>query len=540
MLALDTEDNSKGGTRIINFFDGEKHYTFTGKTCRVKAWDWLAEHSKRGREEVWAVNAEYDLINLFGYEWIGKLVTMQYVSSGLMCAFYREGPITFFDTLRHWAKSVSEMGEYIGLPKLKADFESITYCRRDTEIVYFFVQRMLSIYESLDLRLRSTLPAMAMQLFKKFYRRQFPRFEENEKALFHRGYYGGRNEVYRFGSIDGPINHYDINSLFPTVMLSSVYPSLRKWSYVKSPDFDKEGIIEGWVTLPYCYYPCLPVREEGEIVYPYGGFFGAWTYPEIRQFLLDGGRIIKIKNAIEFSDTERPFSAFVEFCYGMRQQSGNKLENLFWKLMLNSLYGKFAQSKGVTSIYYSDKLRSVVEKSIPSDSSQSNVIWSAYVTAYARLYLLKHLRSCSEVFYTDTDSLFTRDTMTTGSELGAFKLEGIYSRGEFSGNKLYIVDSIVRAKGVPNLLKDEKGNTVFDSEGNPVSPARDFIRTGRAIFRRPARYREARKTFARANYWYEVEKRRQKVYTKRQLLKDGKTEPWRYGEYKSWVDNNGR
>jgi hypothetical protein len=80
-----------------------------------------------------------------------------------------------------------------------------------------------------------------------------------------------------------------------------------------------------------------------------------------------------------------------------------------------------------------------------------------------------------------------------------------------------------KAKGVQRAqIKD--GKLVADA-------ARDFIRTGRALFRKPIRFRESRRVLLTPNVWMEMEKKREAVYTKRRLFTDGHTEPWEWARY---------
>lgn len=516
MLALDTEDNSKGEVSIINFFNGVRHYTFTGKNLRQNAWDWLKQQDK---EICWAVNAEYDIINLFGAEWLGRIVTLQYVSSGLMRAFYKEAPITFYDTLRHWSLSVAAMGRLLKYPKLEMPHLGCNckkcqeYCKVDTEICWRFVAEMLERYEWLGLKLRATLPAMAMQLFKKFYREEFDLLPQHIIKFFREGYYGGRVEVFRFGEIKKSIRHYDVNSLFPSVMYRGVYPVIKSWHKTKNPNFSNTGVCRCVVEVPESFATCLPARSNNEILFPWGNIEGVWTYAEINNLLSSGGQVFPI-DAIEFSDTESPFDDYIDFCYKERLKATGEVDKIFWKLFMNSLYGKFGQSRGITTIYFDQKKREVVEREIRSEAKTSNVIWSAYTTSLARIKLFDYIRSCAEIFYTDTDSLFTTDIFPVSTELGGLKLEGTYANAEFKGNKIYVVDQKAKAKGVRQEF------------------ASDFIRTGRAVFRRPARFRESRKTFLKANVWYETEKNLKAEYTKREILADGQTKAWNWQQYK--------
>lgn len=533
MLALDTEDDSEGHVSIINFFDGQEHTTWClssidragvsgvrvfsdAEAMRREVWGWLTTQTP---ELCWACNVEYDLVNVFGAQWLGKLVTLQYVNAGLLRGSYnplkhKHGGITFYDTTRHWALSVEAMGEYLGLPKLPKQFESIDYCRRDTEIVWQFADGMLRRYRALNLKLKATLPSMALQFLEHF--TTIPRTALPRPLVewMRGGYYGGRVEVFRIGSIHERTYHYDFNSLFPAVMRQERYPHLGQWEVVTDPDWTKEGMAEVTIDVPQMFIPALPYRGSDEILYPYGPLSGIWTYPEIRQALADGATIRRVVQAIQFPKTYNPFCDFVSYCYENRLKAKTAFDKLHWKLFLNSTYGKFGQ-KGNLFMIHDDR-----EFEMETFASHANVIWSAYVTSYARLWLLKALRACTAVYYTDTDSIFTPDILPTGTDLGRLKLEGEYQECEFVGNKIYVLDGKAKAKGIRG-----------------AGPAMDFIRTGRAVYRKPARYRESRKTFAQANVWYEVEKHFSKAYTKRRVLPgEPMTQPWHVLDYLREVD----
>lgn len=532
IIALDTEDDSEGTVTLINFFDGETHIGFHGENMRPRAWDYL---QRIGFAHVWACNMEYDLVNLFGWEWLGKLVTLQYVSAGFMRGSYCEGPITFYDTLRHWPASVAKMGEEIGLPKMDAVFDGSMpfdelqrYCERDTEIVWRYTTAMLARYDDMGLSIRATLPGMALQLFRKdFYTKSFVRLPPTVMEFFRSGYYGGRVEVFKMGVTMGPFSQYDVNSLYPSVMAAGKFPSLHNWYETTRPDWSYEGMADVTMEYPYHTIPALPVRHEKEILYPYGRLRGVWCYPEIRQALRDGGTILRVHRACEFPETESPFTSYVDAIYARRMASDSDVDKTIYKLFMNALYGKFGQSNdGMVTIFNDVEIANTSNKS----SEHVNVIWSAYTTSYGRLHLLQLLRACSAVYYSDTDSLFTPDTFPTSTTLGGLKLEGkgVIVKGNFKGNKLYLITR----EGADGSQRE-----TAKAKGVRASEAAGFIRTGRAVFRRPARFRESRKNFVTANVWYEVEKREVTQYSKRRLRRDGSgyTEPWALNEYERQV-----
>ena len=76
----------------------------------------------------------------------------------------------------------------------------------------------------------------------------------------------------------------------------------------------------------------------------------------------------------------------------------------------------------------------------------------------------------------------------------------------------------------------------LETNSIPKRVAADFIRTGKAVYRKPCRFRESRKTFATANKWYEVEKHLNKNYTKRRIIEgEPVTQAWHIDDYKREV-----
>jgi hypothetical protein len=367
---------------------------------------------------------------------------------------------------------------------------------------------------------------MALQLFKEFYLKDFIDIDDYHLEIMRKGYYGGRVEVYRVGKIAGSINHYDVNSLFPSVMESENFPDLSSMNVTSSPDFKNEGIFEGKVYIPKTEIPCLPVRDS-ELIFPYGIVGGSWPYPEIRQLIEDGGKVLECRQAIEFDEVEKPFKKYVKFCYQKRLESNNELDSMIWKLFLNSLYGKFGQGSELEIIFDDES------KIIKGKARHVNVIWSAYVTSYARLKLLKFLRGCNSIFYTDTDSIFTFDDLSTSDKLGDLKQEGHYSQVEFKGNKLYCLDN----PGEPckRHKKIECDICRYKAKGVPRKKAAEFFQTGKVTYRRPIKFKEGRKRGIQPNVWHDMTKVDNKRYTKRKILSDGGTEPWNISEYRQWV-----
>lgn len=544
--ALDTEDDSKGNVYILNFFNGEKHHTFFNQKDAQK---FIA--SLEGKIQIWCTNLQYDLINTFQ----SALYHLEigYVGSRVISAKVIETDIVFFDTLNHWKISVEEMGKRIGLEKLKANgkFNDVTYCRRDTEISWHFVNTMKKHYESIGCELKATIGSTALRFFQtKYYRMQRERlFNKRQIKFMLKGYFGGRTEIFHNNPVEGNIQYYDFNSLYPSVM-KKAFPIIKKdmFGFTKTPNFQNEGIVYARVESPIDMdVPYLPVRNEhGSLIFPLGAFRGYWTYFEIREALRLGYTIKKIFNAFEFcAGCSFPFSEFIDDLYSKRLDA-QKIKDILlsdaFKLLMNNLYGKFGQGNEYTKLIPHTKgVKLKPDDEIMGDMIlrkekgdyplHTNVIWAAYVTAYGRHKLWEGMRDVQEkgglLIYCDTDSIIfesSKRVFSDSSQLGALKSEGEFEYAYFKLPKLY-------------KLIEKGGSTKYRSKGVPRAVAEEFFEKGKATFKRPNKLRETlrrnlnpkRKIKLIANFWDDTEKITHKTYDKRKVNKDGTTEPLRIG-----------
>jgi hypothetical protein len=296
------------------------------------------------------------------------------------------------------------------------------------------------------------------------------------------GYYGGRTEAFKRGKISN-IYYYDINSLYPYVMTKS-YPDPNSLTNVNKSCLyyinNYEGLTKIKIKCPdYIKIPLLPLRTKDKLIFPTGIIEGTYTHIEIKKALQIGYELIEIYDGIYFKETINIFNNFVNDNYNNRmklKKIGSPLEYVY-KIILNSLYGKFGQRYDVKqNIYFindfdfSDnnikkykevevlKEYFVVTKELcekPPDFIQP--IWSIYVTAYGRLELYELFEQVGfdEVYYCDTDSLFTTKLLKEGLKLGELKLEYKIKSGIIIKPKFYEINGIVKAKGLKGFNKKE-------------------------------------------------------------------------------------
>lgn len=516
MWVLDTEDNSKGKVYWINFFQGTEHVYFSK---RERAIEWILDQSG----DFWAVNLEYDLINLFG-PLLDKLCVLTYGGFGLLKATLFGRPVKFFNTLRHWALSVEDMGERLGYKKLPFDPTSLRYCQRDCEVTWFFIQEMMKRYAELGIQqVKATLPSTALKLFTESYCKVRYVRDDRQKVweFLAQARYGGRCEVYFNKPIQDTVWEFDINSSYPHVMRTEAFPNLDSIDpFPKSPRFDREGVATCTVQAPQLEFPVLPYKcpESKKLLFPLGQFTGTWTYPEIRVALSVGYALKKVHACVEYEPMPSPFKGYVDFLYSRRQEVKEKdpLMAYTLKIAMNSTFGKFGEEGELQIVSKNGR------HSLSNVPKHSNMIWAAYILAYGRLNLYRFMQEGAErgkLLYVDTDSVFVRAPkrpFTPSRELGALDFKGKHSYAHFKLPKLYRVEDTYKAKGIPNDLH----NKAF-----PQKLKKDFFYDGIAEFMRPYRFLEARKVKEIPNLWRTVTKQLQSEYTKRKVYRDGNTWP---------------
>lgn len=566
LISLDTEDDSKGNVEIINFFDGKAHHTFENIEGAEK---YIVSH--KGKVEIWAVNLQYDLTNLF-YNRPG-LCRMNYVGSRLISAQIEGTKIYFKDTLNHWKISVAEMGKKIGLEKLEESLfdgtkkpskaELIKRCHRDSEITYFFVKKMQEKYKSIGAKLKSTIGATALDHFcthSDYTKPNKNPFSFEELVFMREGMHGGRTEAFFNKPIKGMIRAYDFNSLYPSVLAENEYPILEERYFTNKPDLSLEGVIHAKVRATRnLWCPYLPCRSDRGLLFPIGTFKGHWTYFEIREALKYGYKLEKVYKALEFSGgTYNPFREWILGHYQRRleaQKIGDDLESDSCKLIMNNLFGKFSQGNEKTELLPITKNRLKKHSGVILENkyilcnfqshdwpSHTNYIWSMYCLAYARDKLFKAIQSisnCSSRFlYCDTDSLFIAGNeadFVSSKKLGELKLEGEFEEAYFKGLKnyrlTYTKEWYDKKTGIKDAEKEKR--TIYKVRGVPRRYANLFFESGYVEYRKPFRLREAlRRNSGKKkiipiipNYWEKIHKEDKKIYDKRKVLKNGQTKP---------------
>jgi len=460
----------------------------------------------------------------------------------------------FLNSLSFFPGSLEKMGKLIGHHKLPGDAFSKKYVIRDAEIPQRFMVDFQKRLHALGVNLGVSIGQIAMSAYRANFmpEKEIGTFNDN---LCLKAYYGGRVEMFYKGGVKD-LHVVDIKSSYPDVMRNKFYPdtSLISESTIHTHEF---GVGEFTIFVPKMFLPPLPFRhlKSGRLYFPTGTITGHWTYAEVRLALSVGCSIIKEAPGFGTNASISPFTHFVDHFWEEReaaQKAGKEFDSFYLKLLMNNLYGKFAQHKDLNVMTRTRWTQKRLEKeegaeeghigpffnyTIPRKKppATANYMWGCYITSYARISLYEKMQKVMEaggqLVYCDTDSvMFTRDTkgLDIGNSLGQLSHE-FYDLGIFRQSKGYLL-----CNHLSSILatKEKEFHIVkVACKGVPQHSAHDFIMQGVAFFRKPFRLKEGLvRTHAKANknaidissklgvnVWDDVKKQMNGIYIKRSI-----------------------
>ena len=384
------------------------------------------------------------------------------------------------------------------------------------------MQKAQSIYYEeykVDIVTKLTLSSLALTIYRtNFYDpKTFPIHipNRNEDTFIRRAYYGGHADTYIPKGED--LKYYDVNSLYPYIMKTFPMPGGKPvWrGNLEGQDIDSlYGYFEAHIVCPKTITrPFLPYRDEKSktIVFPTGEFVGVY-YSEELKYARDIGYQVTPLSGYSFEKMNSPFDSFVKTIYDNRQEAkkrGNDAMSYVYKLLMNSLYGRFGINPKctITEVCDLDRYNLLTKKSDfifadklselyyivtywsntgqVSDSDWcppriSAVQLAAAVTACARIHMYPYI-SRPDCYYTDTDSVVLGSPLPeeeiSSTELGKFKLEYNVIEGIFLAPKSYYILSqegkkIIKHKGLAKALVNKEWfeSQYFDIKRTMLTP----------------------------------------------------------------------
>lgn len=467
--------------------------TFFNKEECIK---FIYEHKRLfQRKYIVSTNLQFDLTALFFNTPYWNDLKMCWSNSNLISGTIKfsdsnkNGYITFIDTLNFIKLSVMELGKIVSIPKIEIDKSlfnkkelneeelnlMILYNVNDCMISQSYMYHIQKTINNLGGVIKSTIPSSALDLFRRRFQKDVLIKEEKileDKSVtdfIQKSYYGGRTENFNIGKFDNTF-YYDVNSLYPSCMINDFpFPNSVKIGNKTLEEINNfMGVSEVDIIAPKnLNIPLLPFKTKSKTIFPIGRIHGIYTHILLKEALKIGYKIEWIYKQIIYTKSIPIFRQYVNDLYDIRKRMKleNNIEETTIKLLMNGLYGKFAQrpqklyetitidkmtpeflmkkmKQHYKIIENNEKTLYIMTKETKKYPKNNFCILASYVTSYALLKMYKILINCNPI-YTDTDSIITQSELNNeivGSELGKFKLEKsglieIYAPKNYAFNK---------------------------------------------------------------------------------------------------------
>ena len=382
------------------------------------------------------------------------------------------------DSLKLIPFKVSVIAEKFGLPykeSIEYDYsrpigykpteDEVHYCYRDTEIVCLALRELAN--KGID---KLTTASSAISMFKKFcdgkWDDLFPALSKQDDDFIRRAYRGGfcyvEPEYVNKLVEDGMV--LDVNSLYPSRMYYCPMPKGKpiyfrgKW---------EKGLYVQHISCRYKlkdgYIPCLMSKgflcKKIDYKCESNGIEELYlTNIDLKLFIehydvdhityIDGFAFQALMPDAEFN----PFMDYIDYYIKMKieaTKNKNKVDRQVSKLMLNSLYGKFASRlEGEHSIPYIDDLGCLrFQSSGLEDMKAYYLPVAVFTTAYGRDLTIRTAQKIKEqgkFIYSDTDSIhILASADISGIEiddtaLGKWAIEERFDKGKYLRQKTYL------------------------------------------------------------------------------------------------------
>jgi len=467
--------------------------------------------------------------------------------------------VRYRDTKHLFPMKLSQLGEALGFPKGETPIdyiegnpreiseEDIAYCIQDCNILVRAINNMESLVASWvgktveEVAIPLTTASLAYRVWcenhwpehwgwwgkdKKGDRTQWVNGAACNKVFnmtAKEAYAGGRVQVIgNPGQSYFDIISYDANSMFPSVQANYMFPDIKKCHQIgPSPD-TLESIFDS--DLEVCWANVRMSTTDGQLFLPnrndlgrldwnQNKFSGWLAEPELKYALREADWELDELRQLNTSRAINPFRDHVRKFYDLRLEAKrNKDPNeIFFKLLLNSGYGKFAQRATTQRIENPTQMKKIFEQEDYFWEDRYDLRWydgrtmqmpylidnealdripdsqwfgfASFITSGARVELQKGVEAAGEhALYVDTDSVYMNveaqsrfeKAIPLGEGMGEWKQEQEtpHKRAVFYEPKAY---TLYGNDGLRAKVK-HKGVDTHDRDGNFLPNAGDLTK----------------------------------------------------------------
>jgi len=354
--------------------------------------------------------------------------------------FFRRGSL---DYLAEFFKlGVRKLDKPVGLGEQPLTEKDIPYAMRDAEIAYKLGLLIRETDKQFGLDVTFSCAGLAENIFRQEFVKDTIYLPD--KAIVGSSlmsYHGGRN-WYKY---DKPVivkncYEYDIKSAYPFAM--STLPDFSNGKYQWSSGFQSDkpfSIMK--VQFKKDFPSSLAFLDSGRYA---AGCCVSWiTYNEFVAIQKYGNFVEKVEKQVSFipnpTKESPPLKEFVNKFYVLRSEAkaaGDVVKSEMYKLIMNSLYGKFIQTIAKDKVFFLDKSGNLQNKVTWVAAGLFHPFIASLITGIIRGQLLE-TELYSKACHSSTDSIKTVNKIITGENLGDWE-EQVYGDCIILRNRLYL------------------------------------------------------------------------------------------------------
>lgn len=376
----------------------------------------------------------------------------------------------FFDISNFYDGSLKECAKIVNMEKFKEDYNDPKYCIQDSKITK---QLGINLIETCKKLFKGKTPTRyySKAYFSYLYLNihnlvKYCRYTQSEEELSEflqyciLSYHGGIFETFKIGECKG--NRYDINSAYPhaisklpSVNIGNLFfdRNMNKDKFSKLPLISQNFSV--WkVKTQYNGYMPYKSKKLNLTIYPLTNkkYEIYLTGYEIQHLLKHDHKITFIDGYyLTFKKVNFFLAKHIIKLYKLKSKSKGFLRELY-KIILNGIYGKFAQYKhGISYVY--------------------NPLFASFITAFTRVEIQNLSKYFKTIHSIATDSIYgtPNKSIILSNKLGGLKDEGYFHLNLYQNGLAKDLDSnkFVKLKGIfLNKDTEEKGDNFKVTEEN--------------------------------------------------------------------------